>query len=726
MAEIKVLKGQETQVGPIGIVQMGSSGVRAGQRLQQAGQRLFDVAFKVAYDNEKQKGQEEAGLAAISARDPNTGKLTFPEIPKSLSPVAQKYYEPIANKRYQDALLIDINENAKRIASQTERNPTEFAKQFQTYLDTTTQNAGKFAGFVESTGAITSKQYQTQLFIDEVNFQDKLAAQNAVNNFYQKVSDIEEMSRKGAVGMARAMLGNSIEELNAFMAEHGDRVGQAFLPEMSKKLRAGFVGGDLVSIRNKLADVFSSQDPYSTAPALSIALNYMAIAIENKSLDNIPEVYKKELEKAGLKQSYLDDETFSGLHTEMARQTRVAQGTVQEVGNQTKGQLLTAAAAMTVADGGDVTAEQGDLIMNAAGLRTSVDLKNNLAQVLIRPEDPIAAQIWDSKFGLIHQLIFRTESKLPNALKSYLDDVMNLNAEQLPVAIEVYRQATRYNRGNRMFVTNRGLKDTTVTAFETLIAARDIMGDERLPEFMDGFRKLDQASKSEKEANINSKLEEDEGSNLERNIRKFVTSKIRKDASQDEIAFYTKFAKPLLFSTDAETATRILEAAGDAVFKTSILLHKTIGRSRFTPERAYPNPKDMEIFMKGVDKKLALIDSDLVGKLGKDVFLVPDTREGSALPVYTFVDRDKNVLRINGKPATVGNQFVVQELAKKYGMTIERLRLEARASRDAFLQLEQSFRRGADFSGAFTNNRRTLEEALEERDKRDAALEEIN
>ena len=90
MAEIKVLKGQETQVGPIGIVQMGSGGVRAGQQLQQAGQRLFDVAFKVAYDNEKQKGQEEASLAAISARDPNTGKLIFPEIPKSLSAVAQK------------------------------------------------------------------------------------------------------------------------------------------------------------------------------------------------------------------------------------------------------------------------------------------------------------------------------------------------------------------------------------------------------------------------------------------------------------------------------------------------------------------------------------------------------------------------------------------------------------------------------------------------------------
>ena len=374
MAEIKVLKGQETQVGPIGIVQMGSGGVRAGQQLQQTGQRLFDMAFKVAYDNEKQTGQEEASLAAISARDPKTGKLTFPEIPKSLSAVAQKYYEPIANKRYQDALLIDINENAKRIASETERNPTEFAKLFQDYLDTTTQNSGKFAGFVESTGAITSKQFQTQLFIDEQNFQDKLAAQNAVNLFYQKVSDIEEMARRGSTGSSREMLANSLEELGIFMGEHGDRVGQAFLPEMSKKLRAGLVGGDLVAIRNKLADVFPSENPYSAAPALSIALNYMAIAIENKSLDNIPEVYKKQLEKAGLKQSYLDDKTFSGLHTEMARQTRVAQGTIQETANQTKEQLLTAGAAMTVANDGDVTAEQGDLLMNAAGLRTSVDL----------------------------------------------------------------------------------------------------------------------------------------------------------------------------------------------------------------------------------------------------------------------------------------------------------------------------------------------------------------
>ena len=71
-------------------------------------------------------------------------------------------------------MLLDIDENAKRIAAQTERNPEEFAKQFQTYIDTTSNNAGKFSNFVQSTGAITSKQYQTKLFVDEVEFQDKL------------------------------------------------------------------------------------------------------------------------------------------------------------------------------------------------------------------------------------------------------------------------------------------------------------------------------------------------------------------------------------------------------------------------------------------------------------------------------------------------------------------------------------------------------------------------
>ena len=690
MAEIKVLRGQETQVGPIGIVQMGSGGVRAGQQLQQAGQRLFDVAFKVAYDNEKQKGQEEASLAAISARDPDTGKLIFPEIPKSLSAVAQKYYEPIANKRYQDALLLDIDENAKRIAAQTERNPTEFAKQFQTYLDTTTQNAGKFAGFVESTGAITSKQYQTKLYIDEVEFNDKLAAQNAVVTLYKSVDDLQAMSTRGATGSARAMLQTKMEELQGFMAEHGDRVGQAFQVEMMKKLRGAFVSGDLVNIRNKLADIFPAVDAYSSSPQLSIVLNQMAIAIENKSLDNIPKIYRDALEKSGLTERYLKDEVFAGLHTEMARQVRVAQGTIQEAANQQTKQIQTAVAASTLANGGDVTSAQGDLLMEGAALRTSVDLKNNLATVLMRPEDPVAAQQWDNIYGNVHKLLFNTESDFPKVIEDYLGGVMSMNAEQLPVAIALYQQATRFNRGNRMDINHRGLDDDTVMAFETLINVRDVLGDERLPDFMNGFRLKDKATDTEIRANINSKLGKEDGSNYKRNVRDFVKNNINDKASEDEIQFYTRFADDLLYSMDKNSVQKILKSAGDAVFSTSKYLHKTIGRSRFTPERAYPNSGDMKIFEEAVRLKLSAINPDL--KLGKDVFLVPDTREGSALPVYTLVDRDKNILRINGKAATVGNQYVVQELARRRNITISELRLQAAASRELFIKNQEIFR----------------------------------
>ncbi len=687
MAEIKVLRGQETQVGPIGIVQMGSGGVRAGQQLQQAGQRMFDMAFKVAYDNEKQKGQQEASLAAISARDPKNGKLVFPEVPKSLSRVAQKYYEPIANKRYQDALLLDIDENAKRIAAQTERNPQEFAKQFQNYLDTTSRNAGKFGAFVESTGAITSKQYQTKLFVDDVEFQDKLASQNAVVTLYKAVDDIEAMSRSGATGSARAMLDAKMEELQGFMAEHGDRVGQAFQIEMMKKLRGAFVGGDLVSIRNKLADIFPSVDPYSSSPQLSVVLNQMAIAIEDRSLKNVPQVYREALEKAGLKESYLNDSVFAGLHREMARQVRTAQGTVEEAANQRKDQILRAVAADTLANGGDVTSDQGDLILEGANLRTSVDLKNNLATVLMRPEDPVAAQQWDNIFGATHQLLFNTESKLPKVINDYLTDVMNMNAEQLPVAIALYQQATRFNRGNAMVKFDRGLSESTVAAFETLIAAQDIVGNDGLPEFMASFRAIDKATDSELKGNINTKLGKKLNSNVDGNIREFVTQNINSKASEDEIQFYIRFAEPLLFGMDKNAAQRILKSAGDTVFHESKYLYKDIGRSRFTPERAYGNSVD--IFEEAVRLKLSAINPNL--KLGKDVFLVPDTREGSALPVYTLVDRDKNILRINGKPATVGNQYVVQELAKRRNLSIAELRLDAAASRELFIKNQSIF-----------------------------------
>ena len=113
MAEIKVLKGERTTVGPVGIVQMGTGGIRAARQMQEAGKRLFEEGFKYLVAEETKEGKREAANAAIGARDAN-GNWTVPEVPQSLSYVAKQVYEPIANKRYIDSLAIELDAEAKK------------------------------------------------------------------------------------------------------------------------------------------------------------------------------------------------------------------------------------------------------------------------------------------------------------------------------------------------------------------------------------------------------------------------------------------------------------------------------------------------------------------------------------------------------------------------------------------------------------------------------------
>ena len=69
MAKIEVLKGDRTTVSPVGIVRMGGSGL--GREMQRAGKELFESSYRSLVEKETQKGQEEARLALISARDKN-------------------------------------------------------------------------------------------------------------------------------------------------------------------------------------------------------------------------------------------------------------------------------------------------------------------------------------------------------------------------------------------------------------------------------------------------------------------------------------------------------------------------------------------------------------------------------------------------------------------------------------------------------------------------------
>jgi hypothetical protein len=682
MAKIEVLKGDRTTVSPVGIVRMGGGG--RGREMQRAGKELFESSYRSLVEKETQKGQEEARLALISARDKNNN-LVFPETPKSLSYIAKQAYEPIANKRYMDALTIDINANAKQIAAKHERDPDGFAEEFGTWLDTTIEQSGKFAGVVESVGLVSSKQYQVALFTDKENFEDELAFKNSVIVLHKAIPEIQAMAAAGVTGSAREAVNVQTNKLDFHMLEHGDRTGSAFRTEHEKKLRYAFTSGDIINISNKLADLQQITNPDQKQPMLSADLNYMAIALEMRTFDFIPKNVQERLKKAGFTEEYVNDPIMAGLHRQLAGEVRVRQGTVQEQYNAEKDSRLAGAALNRMANNENLSLSDSDRIVKLSPITSAMQLSSNLNTIMNPPEDKAEREAWDINFGAFHHLTFRQTGMLPTIAKEYLESVDTMPADQIPVAVAMYQQATQFNRGSFVEKMSRGLSDKTVVMYETLGAVMDTIGPAQLPEFFASFRENQALPKDERTARVNGALGEKKGS-IESNVRRFVSDTLD-DPSPAELGFYTQYADDLLIATDKKTTERILKEANKTIFAESKFLHPTLGRSRFTPERAYTDETTMSDFQTAVKMKLGLISLNNSKKLGVNVFLIPDTREGTALPVYNLVDADKNPLIYQGKMMQVGNQYVIQKMKERTTKTIKELRAEAEAAEGRYVQL---------------------------------------
>ncbi len=242
MAEIKVLRPAETRIGAIGIVPMGDNAARIGQQLATSGRRLREAAFQVAYENEKKEGQEAATLAAISAKDAN-GKITFPEMPKDLSPTAQKYYEPIARKRFLEAVSLEIDAVAQQTAADHERDPVGFEDTFDKYLQDTINNSGQFSSLVSSIGAVTSKQYATKLYTDKVDHSRKIAASNAVTTIEAEQSIITELAKQqGGAGAAEQKRKDVIQLAQDAVAEYTE-LGVAYLSNVTSEANFNYAKG---------------------------------------------------------------------------------------------------------------------------------------------------------------------------------------------------------------------------------------------------------------------------------------------------------------------------------------------------------------------------------------------------------------------------------------------------------------------------------------------------
>ena len=701
MAEIKVLRPAETRIGAIGIVPMGDNAARIGEQLATSGRRLREAAFQVAYDNEKKKGQEAASLAAISVKNDKTGKIEFPEMPKDLSPTAEKYYEPIARKRFLEAVSLEIDAEALKIAADHERDPTGFENTFNEYLQNTINTSGQFSDLVSSIGAVTSKQYAGKLYVQKVDHNRKIAATNAVASIEAQQSIITELAKQqGGDGPAEQKRKDTIQLARDAVAEYTE-LGVTYLDNVIAEANFNYAKGRLTDITNRIADDFPD-DPTRKTPFLSDVLNNIAIVLNDGSFGKISPKMKSILSRAGFNEATLKKPGFKEQGEKLARDLTTLQGTVTEQYNNDKNERASEIALRNLNSGRSVSKTDSDNIMSGYSITSGTDFGNTAAAALQPPANEIQRRAHEKHYGAFKAVMFNQSGPLPQVAIDYLETVSSMPSTEIVGALNIYEQATRFMRGGEggtVFadVLPRGLDKDTIVLYETLLNVRDTLVNDAVPEFFNNYRQNANAPGGAEARNqrIKTALGTPDKSAPDA-VRDFISG-INDDASPQELAFYASFTDDLLLTLDKKQVKKILKTAADSVFKESNFLHNTIGRSQYAPEAAYPDTATMQIFEEGVAKKLELLPNMPDGKrptLGKDVFLVPDIREGTAMPVYYLVDGDKRLLRVNGKPLFVGNQYVAQKINELRQQQTAALRVEAAAAQKRTRELQSQWDNG--------------------------------
>ena len=695
MAKIEVLKGSQTTIGPIGIVDMGRGGVAMGQAIADSGKRIFEAAYKYGYEKEAEKGEEEARLAAISARDPNTNMLVFPDAPDGMSRVAQKYYDKIAYKRYSDALELDLKATAMEVASRHKADPEGFQKEFGNYIDKAVAGSGKFAGLVQSAGAITSKQYAMSLQKDLVDEQDEQGYQNERAIHGQRLSDIQSMSSAGSDNIARSTATALLESLVGMRNQYAKKMPDAYEDTLINKTKVAVMSGQLDRMSSALSALVDDETK-------SIALNQIVVALREGSMKSIPPQMQSLLKKVGFDDKWFEQKLSlrtpngkvyktvalaTGITEQLSNEVSKLQGTVAELIGQERQSENISAIGSKLEQTGNISSGESGTLFDAAGIKSSTDLLNRLPSLFKPPEDPSVRAAWDDVNAPVMDVLIRNRGNLPTQVTDLFEQIESLPAGQINLVADLYQQVTQFQSPLGFTETSsRGINQKTVAMMESVVTIRDLLGTDAMPEIFNEIREAKEFGNDKVVSVLRDRLGKDGGTRFSL-INDYVGEGVGRGKSDEERKFYSSVAESLLLIMPKERVDRILEIAADKVFKESPLIHSSLGRTRYAPERAYPDDLTMADFMTSVENKLALVDPNL--KLGKDVFLIPDRRESTALPIYFVVDSDKRMITHNGKPLQIGYQYVVSQNHGRANKTKAEYRAAARARREAIVERQK-------------------------------------
>ena len=105
--------------------------------------------------------------------------------------------------------------------------------------------------------------------------------------------------------------------------------------------------------------------------------------------------------------------------------------------------------------------------------------------------------------------------------------------------------------------------------------------------------------------------------------------------------------------------------------------------SRYAPEIAY-NDNEMAVLNTAIANQMRRLGGNY--RIKENVFLAPDPREGSVLPVYTLVNENGVPYIVGSEVLQVGPQDVLAARQLASQQTIQQLREEARQDRERYLR----------------------------------------
>ena len=229
MVEFLKSKGTSFVNKPVGVNNVNTGAVEAGQTLARVGQQLATQFFADA-EKEQIKLGKEVGMT-LPVRDTD-GNLFFQTTPTSLSDVAKNAASPIIQKRYADALNVDIFTRINEI-----RNDSKTSNQFQnnvrnemsTYIEQTKVSGGnRYVGGMTETIAKLSAQHYNAMASEEMKESMRIASLQSLQITNMSISDLISITSKEIENVApnevAGVIADLSEQQNSIIAQNNDNL----------------------------------------------------------------------------------------------------------------------------------------------------------------------------------------------------------------------------------------------------------------------------------------------------------------------------------------------------------------------------------------------------------------------------------------------------------------------------------------------------------------------